>query len=363
MKALSRTLWGKATAIAAGLFLLCSPASAADKLKIGYIYPSPVGDVGWAYELDRGRKAIEAEFGDQVESMVVENIPEGPDAARIMNQFAAQGAKMIMLGSFGYMNDGLKLAKRNPDIKFIHASGYKLADNLGNFQTRNYESAYLAGMAAGYVNKSGTIGMVAAYPIPEVVGIINAFTLGAQQTNDALSMKVVWLNSWFNPSKAQESARSLIAQGADVIFSIYQDTPSVVTVAEEEGVYVVNTSSDMKKYAPTKLLVSMQIDWSSHFVEQTRAVLDGSFKGTAFWGGMADNAVAMASWSDDLSAEQRAALDARVAQIAAGEFHPFDGPVIGQDGKEMIAAGETLSDGDLLGINWLVKGVDTKLPK
>lgn len=345
------------------MFVTSVASVSAEPLKIGFIYPSPVGDVGWAYELDRGRKAIEEAFGDKVESIVVENIPEGPDAARIINQFAAQGAKMIMLGSFGYMNDGLKLAKQYPDIKIIHASGYKLADNMGNFQTRNYESAYMAGMAAGYVTKSNTIGMVAAYAIPEVVGIINAFTLGAQVTNPEVTMKVVWLNSWFDPSKAQESARSLIAQDSDVIFSIYQDTPSVVTVAEEEGVYVVNTSSDMKKYAPTKLLVSMQISWADYFVEQTEAVLDGSFKGSAFWGGMADKAVQMASWSDDLTAEQKASLEAKAAEIAEGKFHPFNGPVVDQEGATKIADGETISDGDLLGINWLVKGVETRLPK
>lgn len=349
--------------IIAVLLLVLSPLQAADKLKIGFIYPSPVGDVGWAHELDRGRKAIEAALGDRVETLVVENIPEGPDAARIMNQFAAQGAKMIMLGSFGYMNDGLKLAKRHPSIKIIHASGYKLADNMGNFQTRNYESAYVAGMAAGYVTRSGIVGMVAAYAIPEVVGIINAFTLGAQASRNDVTMKVVWLNSWFNPSKAQESARSLIAQNADVIFSIYQDTPSVVSVAEKEGVYVINTSSDMKKYAPEKLLVSMQISWADYFVEQAQAVLDGTFKGTAFWGGMADGAVSMASWSDDLSSEQLAALEAKVAAITAGEFHPFTGPVVDQQGNTRIAAGETISDTDLQGINWLVQGVETRLPQ
>lgn len=350
-------------ALAIFVLLPQSQLFAADPLKIGYIYPSPAGDVGWAHELDQGRVAIEEAFGDKVESIVVENIPEGPDAARIMNQFAAQGAKMIMLGSFGYMNDGLKLAKRYPDIKIIHASGYKLADNMGNFQTRNYESAYLAGMAAGHVTKTNTVGMVAAYAIPEVVGIINAFTMGAQSTNPDATMKVVWLNSWFDPSKAQESARSLIAQQSDVIFSIYQDTPSVVTVAEEEGVYVVNTSSDMKKYAPNHLLVSMQISWADHFIEQTQAVLDGTFKGTAFWGGMADNAVSMESWSDDLTADQLSGLEATIAEIAAGKFHPFTGPIVDQDGKEMIKAGDTIADGDLLGIDWLVKGVETRLPK
>ena len=295
--------WTRQARALAGILALTAlvglpTASAADAFKIGFIYPSPAGDVGWAHELDRGREAIETKFGDKVESIVVENIPEGPDAARIMNQMAAQGADMLMLGSFGYMNDGLKLAKRYPDLDIIHASGYKLADNMGNFQTRNYESAYVAGMSAGYVTKTNTIGMVAAYAIPEVVGIINAFTLGAQTTNPDVTMKVVWLNSWFDPSKAQESARSLIAQQSDVIFSIYQDTPSVVTVAEEEGVYVVNTSSDMKAYAPKHLLVSMQISWADYFIEQVEASMNDTFKGSAFWGGMADNAVSMESWSE-----------------------------------------------------------------
>lgn len=334
-----------------------------DVFKIGFIYPSPAGDVGWAHELDRGRQAIEDKFGDGVESSVVENIPEGPDAARIMNQMAAQGVDMMMLGSFGYMNDGLKLAQRYKDIDFIHASGYQLANNFGNFQTRNYEGAYVAGMGAGYLTESNTIGMVAAYAIPEVVGLINSFTLGAQSVNPNINAKVVWLNSWFDPSKAQESARSLIAQQSDVIFSIYQDTPSVVTVAEEEGVYVVNTSSDMKSYAPEHLLASIQISWADYFIEQVDASIQDTFEGSAFWGGMADNAVSVESLSDDLSAEQKAALDAKVAEISTGEFHPFQGPVIDQSDNEKVAKGESISDSDLLSIDWLVKGVETQLPK
>jgi simple sugar transport system substrate-binding protein len=336
-------------------------ASAAE-LKIGFIYPSPVGDVGWAHELDNGRKAIEAVFGDRVETIVAENIPEGPDASRIMNQMASKGVKMIMIGSFGYMNDGLKLANKNPDMTFIHASGYKLADNFGNFQTRNYESAYLAGIGAGFLTKSNILGIVAAYPIPEVVGIINAFTLGAQSVNQAVSAKVVWLNSWFDPSKAQESARSLASQQADVLLSLYQDTPSVVSVAEELGVYVVPTSSDMKKYAPNHLLVSQQIDWGPHFVEMVRQTLEGNFKGIAYWGGMQDDAVRMASWTPNLSADQMDVINQETARLKAGTFHPFTGPIVDQAGTAKLSQGEVIEDGALLGINWLVKGVETKLP-
>lgn len=359
------TIWktGRALALTVTFIAGISGASAADKLKIGFIYPSPVGDVGWAQELDKGRKAIEAKFGDKVETQVVENVPEGPDAARIMNQMASTGAGMIMIGSFGYMNDGLKLAAQKPDITFVHASGYKVADNFSNFQSRNYESAYAAGMAAGYVTKSKKLGIVAAYAIPEVIAIVNAFTLGAQKTNPDIAVNIVWLNSWFNPSKAQESARSLIAQESDVIFSLYQDTPSVVTVGEEEGVYVINTSSDMKKYAPTKLLASLTADWSAYFIEQVQATLDGTFKGAPFWGGMADGTVGLASLSDDVTAEQKAAIDAVMKDIAARSFHPFTGPIVDQDGVEKLAAGVTIEDGPLLGMDWLVKGVATRIPK
>jgi len=336
---------------------------AADTFKIGYIYPSPVGDVGWAFQLDEGRKAIEGQFGDQVESIVVENIPEGPDVARILGQMASQGANMIMLGSFGYMNDGLKLASKNPEMTFIHASGYKTAANFGNFQTRNYEGAYLAGVASGYVTQSNTLGAVAAYPIPEVVGILNAYTLGAQSVNPDITLKVVWLNSWFDPSKAQESARSLVAQKSDVIFSVYQDTPSVVTVCEEMGVYVINTSTDMKKYAPEKLLTSIQIDWAPHFTESVQNALDGNFEGSAYWGGMKDGAIRMASWSPDLTEDQMKTIEERTAALKSGNFHPITGPVVDQDGKERLAEGVAIADGDLLGIDWLVKGIETRLPK
>jgi simple sugar transport system substrate-binding protein len=350
-------------ATVAAVTMLALPAVAQEKLKIGFIYPSPVADVGWSAELNHGRQAIEEHFGDAVETIFVENVPEGPDAARIMNQMAAQGAKMIMLGSFGYMNDGLRLAQQRPDMTFIHASGYKLAPNFGNFQSRNYESSYLVGMAAGDVTQCDTIGIVAAYAIPEVVGMINGFTLGVQAVNPDATVKVVWLNSWFDPPKAQESARALMAQGSDVIYSLYQDTPSVVSVAEEEGVWVINTSSDMKEYAPNWLLASQIADWTSYFIESVQATLDGTFEGTAFWGGMADATVDVKSWSDQISAETMAKIEEAATSIRAGAFHPITGPIVDQDGAERLAAGETIADDAMQGINWLVAGVETRIPQ
>lgn len=353
----------RSIAVAATGILLALPAVAQDKLKIGFVYPSPIADVGWSAELNAGRQAIEDHFGDQVETIFVENVPEGPDAGRIINQMAAQGAGMIMLGSFGYMNDGIKLAEQRPDITFIHASGYKLAPNFSNFQSRNYESSYLVGMAAADVTKTNTVGIVAAYAIPEVVGMINGFTLGVQAVNPDVTVKVVWLNSWFDPPKAQESARALMAQQSDVIYSLYQDTPSVVTVAEEEEVWVINTSSDMKEYAPTWLLASQIADWSSFFIESTQATIDGTFEGTAFWGGMADDTVDVKSWASAISTETMAKIEAADAAIRAGEFHPLTGPIVDQDGTERLADGVVIADGDMAGIDWLVAGVETRIPQ
>ena len=342
--------------------LTALPALAEDKLKIGFVYPSPIADVGWSAELNAGRLAIEEAFGDKVETVFVENVPEGPDAARIMNQMAAQGAEMIMLGSFGYMNDGIKLAQQRPEMTFLHASGFKLAPNFSNFQSRNYESSYLVGMAAGDVTESNVVGIVAAYAIPEVIGMINGFALGLQEVNPDVTIKVVWLNSWFDPPKAQDSARALIAQQADVIYSLYQDTPSVVTVAEEEEVFVINTSSDMKAYAPNWLLASQIADWSSFFVRSVQATMDGTFEGEAYWGGMADGAVDVKSWSDKISDGTMAKISEAADAMKAGSFHPLTGPVMDQDGTERLAAGVTIADPDLLGIDWLVKGVETRLP-
>jgi simple sugar transport system substrate-binding protein len=280
-----------------------------------------------------------------------------------MNQMIADGAKFLMIGSFGYMNDGVKLAKEHPEVSFINASGYKLAPNFGNFQTRNYETAYIAGLAAGYVTQSRVLGVVAAYPIPEVIGIINAFTLGAQKTNPDVTVKVVWLNSWFDPNKSQEAARSLVAAQADVLFSLYQDTPEVVALADELGVYSISTSSDMSKHAPKKYLMGMGIDWAPHFIDMVGQAMAGNFKGASYWGGMKDGAVRVASLTPNLTPEQKKVTDDAVAAITAGTFHPLTGPVVDQDGNEKLAAGVVISDGDMASINWLVKGVETRIPQ
>ncbi|HET9067381.1 MAG TPA: BMP family ABC transporter substrate-binding protein [Amaricoccus sp.] len=350
------------TAATAGAIPAAGPAAAADPALIGFIYPAPVADVGWAKQLDLGREAVAAEFGDKVKTVAVQNIPEGPDAARVMNQLVTDGAKFVMLGSFGYMNDGLRLARQHPDVDFIHASGFKQTQNFGTFTARNYEGFYLAGLAAGMVTESDTIGIVAAFAVPEVVAEVNAVVLAARKTNPEVDVRVVWLNTWFDPPKEQEAARALISQGADVLFSLHQDTPSVVNVAQAEGVHVVNTGSDMSAHGPDAVLASVVNDWTGYFVRSVGATLDGSFEGADFRGGLADGTVSVVAWSDDLSAEQRAEIARVEADLESGAAHVFAGPLNDQAGKERAAAGETLPDPEIFSMNWLVEGLGGSLP-
>ncbi len=347
---------------AAALIALAAAPVAAQDLKIGLMYPSPAADVGWAKQLDLGREAVEEAFGDRVETTVVESVSEGPDAARVMNQLVSDGAEMLVLGSFGYMNDGLKLAQRNPNVAMIHASGFRQADNFGTFTARNYEGFYLAGLAAGMVTESDVIGLVAAFAVPEVIAEVNAITLAAQQRNPDAEVKVIWLNTWFDPPKAQEAARALVSQGADVLFSLHQDTPSVVNVAVAEDVQVVNTSSDMSSYGPDNVLASVTNDWSDYFVEQVGAKLDGTFEGADFRGGLAAGAVDVTAWGSALTEEQLAEILAVKAELVSGEAHAFAGPITDQDGTLRVAEGEVLPDEEIFGMNWLVEGVDGSLP-
>ncbi len=346
---------------AAAAMAVATSGMAAD-LKIGFIYPSPVADVGWAKQLDLGREAVVAEFGDKVETVVVDSVAEGPDAGRVMNQMVSDGAGFVVLGSFGYMNDGLKLAKRNPEVSFLHASGFKQAKNFGTFTSRNYEGFYLTGMAAGMLTESNSIGLVAAFAIPEVVAEVNAITLAAKTENPDVTVKVIWLNSWFDPPKAQEAARALISQGADVIFSLHQDTPSVVNVAEAEGVLVVNTSSDMTEYGPKSTLAAVTNDWSDYFVSKVRDHQEGTFDGGDFRGGLASGAVSVVGWSDRLNEEQMARIKAKEAAFVDGTDHAFAGPITDQDGNLRAAEGENVADPDIFGMNWLVEGIDGSMP-
>ncbi len=356
--ALARTLTAIATA-----GCLFSTAASAEPLEIGVLLPSPIADVGWSHALNEGIAAVKEKYGDDVNVSTIENIQEGPDADRIMNKMIGDGQQFLLLGSFGYMNAGLKLAQRNPDRTFLHASGYKTAENFSPFTAKYYEGAYLMGMAAAELTKTKKLGVVSAFAIPELISTINGFTLGARSVDPEVTVDVIWINSWFDPAKAQDSAKALLAGGADVLFSNAQDTPSVVTVGEEAGAYVFNLNSSMKEYAPTKYLGVVKTDWAPFFVASVDAHLAGSFEGKNEWLGMNDNVVVVEDWSSDISADMKARIDTMHEEIASGARHVYDGPLMNQEGEEVIPSGERLEDGAILGMDWHVEGVNSPLPK
>ena len=350
------------TALATAGFIFGSSAQA-ETLEIGVLLPSPIADVGWSHALNQGIAAVEEKYGDKVNVSTIENIQEGPDADRIINKMVGDGNKFLLLGSFGYMNAGVRLAQRNPDLSFIHASGYKTADNFSPFTAKYYEGAYLMGMAAAELTKTKKLGVVSAFAIPELISTINGFTLGARSIDPEITVDVIWINSWFDPAKAQDSAKALLAGGADILFSNAQDTPSVVTVGEEAGAYVFNLNSSMKEYAPTKYLGVVKTDWAPFFVASVDAHLAGNFEGKNEWLGMNDDVVVVEDWSSDISSDMMARIEATQAEIASGALHVYDGPLINQAGEEVTPAGQRLEDGAILGIDWHVEGVNSPLPK
>ncbi|HQF31811.1 MAG TPA: BMP family ABC transporter substrate-binding protein [Hyphomicrobiales bacterium] len=336
-------------------------APAAGKFKVAFVYIGPPGDLGWTYEHDRGRKMLEQEFGDKIETTTVENVPEGPDAARIIRDLAQKGNNMIFTTSFGFMEPTLKVAKKFPDVKFEHATGYKRADNVATYSARFYEGRYVIGQIAAKMSKTGTVGYIGSFPIPEVVRGINSFMLGAQSVNPDMKVKVVWVNSWYDPGKEADAAKALIDQGADVI-SQHTDSPAPLQVAEERGIVGFGQASDMIRFAPKAQLTAIVDNWSDYYIARTKAVIDGSWKSEDAWGGFAANMVNMAPYTN-LPEDVVKMAEETAARIKSGELHPFAGPITKQDGSEAVKAGETLGDDVLLGMNWYVKGVDDKLPE
>ena len=353
----------KRFAFAAGLALALASAAAsgADKLKVGFIYVGPIGDHGWTYEHNEGRLAIEEALGDRVETVYVENVAEGPDAERAITRLARDGAGLIFTTSFGYMDPTIKVAKRFPDVKFEHATGYKRADNVSTYSARFYEGRYVIGQIAARMSKSGVAGYIASFPIPEVVRGINAFMLGAQSINPDFKVKIVWVNSWFDPGKEADAAKVLIGQGADIV-SQHTDSTAPLQIAAEQGVLGFGQASDMIAFAPKNQLTAIIDNWAPYYVARARAVLDGTWKSEDTWDGMAPGMVEMAPYTN-LPDDVVAMAKETQAKITSGEMHVFAGPIHKQDGTMAVGEGEHLDDGALLGMNWYVKGVDDELPQ
>jgi len=344
------------------LSVLSFTAQSADPTKVGFVYVGPIGDHGWTYRHDIGRLAVEAEFGDDVETTYVESVPEGADAERVIRKLASTGHDLIFTTSFGYMNPTLKVAKDFPDVKFEHATGYKRSDNVTTYSARFYEGRAVLGTMAGMMTKSNTVGYIASFPIPEVVRGINAFTIAMRKVNPEATVKVVWVNTWYDPGKEADAAKALIDQGVDIITQ-HTDSPAPLQVAEERGVMGFGQASDVAAFAPKAQLTSIIDDWNAYYVARTKAVLDGTWESTDTWGGISSGLVGFADYNESVPDDVKAAADLVREGIVAGTMHPFQGPITNQAGEEVIPAGETLDDGVLLGMNYYVEGVQGDLPK
>ncbi len=345
-----------------GLIALCVLAisaagvQAADPtpLKVGFVYVSPVGDAGWSYAHDQGRKAIEAMDG--VETAFVESVPEGPDAERVILNMARKEFDLIFATSFGYMDPMLKVAGRFPDTVFMHCSGFKTAENMGNYFGRMYQARYLSGMVAGAMTESDTLGYVAAFPIPEVIRGINAFTRGAQAMNPEVKVRVVWTKTWYDPATEKEAAKSLLDVGADVIAQ-HQDSPGPQEAAQDRGAYSIGYNTDMSAFAPKAHLVAPIWNWAPFYTEMVEAVRAGTWESDAYWYGIEHGIVDISPMGDMVPESIRKQVMDRRDEIVSGDFVPFTGPVADQAGEVRIPEGQTAADEALLGMDWFVQGV------
>jgi simple sugar transport system substrate-binding protein len=338
-----------------------APAPKPAPLKIAFAYVGPVGDGGWTFAHDNGRKALEKEFGDKVATSFVENVPESADAERVIRDLAGQGAKLIFGTTFGYMEPMLKVAADVKDVKFEHATGYKTAENMRTYDSRTYEGAYMAGVIAGKMTKSNTLGVVASVPIPEVIRNINSFTLGAQSSNPKVKTKVVWVNEWFNPPKETEAATSLINGGADVLFQ-NTDSPAVLKTAQDKGKRAFGWDSDMTAYGPKAHLASAIINWGPYYIKATKDALEGKWATGQAWWGVKEGAIDIVSIAEDVPAETKTKVEEVKAGLKDGSFTIWKGPIVDNTGKEQLAKDAVADDKFLGGLSFYVKGVEGKIP-
>jgi len=349
-------------AVLAATLLLGAAAWAQEPLKVGFVYVGPVGDAGWTYAHDQGRLMLEKELAGKVKTTYVENVPEGADAERVIRQLAADGNKVIFTTSFGYMNATLKVAQSFPDVIFEHATGYKTSKNLGVYEARFFEGAYLLGVLAGKMTKTDTLGFVGSFPIPEVVRNINAFTLGAKSVNPKIKTKVIWVNTWYDPAKERQAAETLAAQGADVMCQ-NTDSPAIVQVAQEKGIYAFGWDSDMAKFAPKAHLSANTNNWGVYYVATVKKILAGTWKPEEAKWGLKENLVVMSPVNPVVPAAGVKAFEDKKKAMIDGKFHPFQGPVKDQSGKVMVAEGKAMPMDMLMGFNWYVEGVEGTIPK
>jgi basic membrane protein A and related proteins len=352
----------KLLAAAAAVLLAGSlSASAADKLKVGFVYLGPVGDFGWTYQHEAARLALVKEFGDKIETTYLENVSEGPDSERSIEQLVRAGNQLIFTTSFGYMDPTLKVAKKYPNVHFEHATGFKKDKNMGIYNGRFYEGRYIQGVIAGKMSKAGVLGYIASFPIPEVIMGINATILGAQTVNPNIKVKIIWANTWFDPGKEADAAKALLDQGADVIMQ-HTDSPAAMQIASERGKLAFGQDSDMIKFGPKTQLTSIVDNWAPYYISRVNAELAGKWEMDDTWGGLKTKTVVMAPFTNMPDDVKKLAEDTE-AGILAGKLFPFKCPIVDQEGKTIeCKGGDHLDDGQVLGMNFYVKGIDDKIP-
>ena len=355
-----------ATAAAFGLaFAGAAHAQGMDKVKACFVYVGPIGDGGWTYQHDQARQAVEAEFGDKVETAYQESVPEGADAERVMTQMALSGCNIVFATSFGYMDQVNTVAAKFPKVMFEHATGYKREHpNVSTYNARFYEGRAVEGTIAGMMTKSGKIGYIGSFPIPEVIMGINSYYLAARQANPDVALTVVWANTWFDPAKEADAAKAMIDQGVDVIASHTDSTAPLAEAAKTDGKVIgFGQASDMKEYKPSPRVTAIIDNWAPYYISRIGALMDGSYAQADTWAGIEGGEVEIGEITDAVPAEVKAAAEKTRDGIADGSLHPFTGPLKKQDGSDWLAAGETAPDGDLLGMGFYVEGIKGDIPK
>ncbi len=351
------------------LFLgACTPGEPAappeedEPFRIAFVYIGPPGDLGWTYEHDRGRRMVEEQFGDLVETTYIENVPEGPDAARIIRDYAQQGYDMIFATSFGYMDPMYEVAEEFPDIIFEHCSGYLTQDNMATYFGRMYQPRYLSGLVAGSMTESNVIGYVGAFPIPEVIRGINAFTLGVREVNPDAQVRVVWSSTWYDPVIEREAAVALLDEGADIIAQ-HQDTTEPQKAAQERGMLSIGYDSDMRQFVGDTVLTSPVWNWGSYYVDTVGNAMDSTWESHQYWGGLEDNIVELAEMSPQVPQDVQNLVASERERILSGDWDVFCGPIVNQAGEVVVAEGECMSDEAMLNMSFFVEGVVGTIPE
>ncbi len=329
--------------------------------QIGVIYPGPIGDFGYSYQHAESMKSVKEKYGDDVKIINVESVPEGPESEQIIDKLAREGADMIFTTSFNYMNPTIKVARKYPNIKFEHATGYKRSKNVATYSSRFYEGRYIQGIIAGYMTKSNKIGYIASYPIPEVIRGINAFEIGLRKINPDAEIQIIWVNSWYDPAKEGEAARTLVDKGADILAQ-HTDSTAPMQLAEEKGLYAFGQASDMIKFGPNAQLTSLLDIWDPYYLRRVNEAMNDKWESSDIWGGFDTGMVVMSEFNQAIPKEVQEEANMAIETIKSGKFSIFSGPLKNQAGELVVAEGESLSDEDLLSMNYYLDTIKAKYP-